>query len=361
MQTLEQCYHQIAQDPDLWSYYSNPPPIDNVWQEDAQAYEYMGNYFDRAGKGLVFKDKFLTTRNKDILDRARHIISTFLLGIKIAECFGINMETRNINNMNLKYYWFLACLYHDVGYAYENDQDIDKLRAVSSKGLQAIRKICHIRYLQSRIFITNSKSVVEFYLKCRAVDPGRKGPVIDHGIVGGLLLFDKLRRQFDRAWTMRTLDPESTKDSFSVLNNNVELHLSKRHFADYAKAADAIITHNIWKTTLEYYIKKYPYLGIPANVNLKSKLEIDNKLCFLLSLADTIEPLKKDKDNNGAITLRDVEICSQVDGCGIKLQMDEKVFTDYYWEIEKLTTWVKVEVHVNDTVAGKKEIRIYVN
>jgi len=321
----------------------------------------MENYFVRAGKGLVFKDTYLTTRNKDIVDRARHIISTFLLGIKIAECFDIDMETSNVNNMNLKYYWFLACLYHDVGYAYENDQNKDNLLEISSKGFQAIRKICKIRFLHNRMFFTNNRSVVEFYLKCRAVDPQRKGPVIDHGIVGGLLLYDKLRRQFDRAWAERIPNTESTKESFSVLNSTVELHLSKQHFKEYAKAADAIISHNIWKTTLQEYIGRYPFLGIPANIELNSKLGIDNKLCFLLSLADTVEPLKKDKDKTADVSLLDVEISGLAVGGGFNLRMNERIFAKYYSDIKNLETWVKVKVDIDDSLAGKKAIQICVN
>jgi hypothetical protein len=357
MQTLEQCYHQIAQDPDMWSYYSNPLSVDDAWYEDDEAYDFMKNYFICAGKGMVFEDDYLTSHKKDIVDRARHIISTYLLGIKIADCFGIDIYTRDPKNMDKRYYWFLACLYHDVGYAYENDHNRIIIDAVNRDGFDALRRICSIKYWDNSVFGTYNINVVEYYLKCRAIDPHREGPVLDHGIVGGLLLYDKLRKQFEAAWENRPIKEEK-RESFHISYESKPLHLSEEHFSEYAKAADAIIAHNIWKDTFEGYLSTYPPTTTSSNLVINQEIEIDNSICFLLSLADTIEPLKKDKEKKGAITLFDVEISGLRDHRGFKLQMDERVFNDYYWDIKKLETWVKVEVDVNNTVTGKKEIQI---
>lgn len=359
MQTLAQCYHQIAQDPDMWSYYSNPLSVDDAWNEDDKAYDFMKNYFICAGKGMVFEDDYLTSHKKDIVDRARHIISTYLLGIKIAECFGIDIFTRDLKNMDKRYYWFLACLYHDIGYAYENDHNYTNTDKVNRDGFDALRKICSIKYWDNSVFGTYNKEVVEFYLKCRAVDPDREGPVIDHGIVGGLLLYDKLRKQFESSWVNRPNKAEK-RESFQISYDSKPLHLSEDHFPEYAKAADAIIAHNIWKDTFRGYLSTYPPTTASSSLNINQDIGIDNSICFLLSLADTIEPIKKDKDKNGAITLFDIEISGLVDGRGFKLQMNDRIFAKYYSEIKKMESWIEINVDINDSFLGKKVIQISV-
>src|SRR5699024_1552141 len=142
-------------------------------------------------------------------------ISTYLLGIRLAELFKIlpyGNKANEVNDpyskdgFNFKYYWFLACLYHDVGYVYENstylDESIkgkqkrinklqDNLSALQTDGLEAIQEICDIRYLHNRVFKTYDRSEIDLYLKGRATCCN----CIDHGIAGGLMLYDKLRKQ----------------------------------------------------------------------------------------------------------------------------------------------------------------------
>ncbi len=116
----------------------------------------------------------------------------------------------------------------------------------------------------------------------------RSTPKLDHGIIGGLLLYDRLRLQFEKAWEKARIDKEKsfTRDGFFGENNR--LFYSENHFSAYAKAADAIISHNIWHTTLREYLEKSGKM----DVNNLKKINIDNTICFLLSLADTLEPIK---------------------------------------------------------------------
>lgn len=356
MQSLEQCYESLSIDTTSWSYYSDSPvSIEYVWHRNEEAYRFIKDFFNYAGKSKVFEDKYLSRNDEYIKERASHTISTFLLGLKLAECFRIDLGVYNAQDMNFKYYWFLACLYHDIGYAFEKKRNRYHIRTVSTEGIEALQEIFGIKYIPDRIFRTYSKSTVEYYLKCRA-NSDEVTPVIDHGISGGIMLYDKLRSQFKKAWKNRTAKTDS-RESFFVLHEATgrRLHLSSSHFDEYAIAADAIITHNIWKSTLHSYQNKYLHITPLANVDMGLLITIDNAICFLLALADTVEPLKK------SISLQSVMIESIPNCSGVTLQMDEQTFLMYEGGIEGLRTWVNVTVNVSEIAGSKKSITILAN
>ena len=353
MQTLQQCYEEIAINEQRWSYYENSIDINNKWTNNKEAFEFIKQYFEYAGKSKVFKDENIEKYHKEIENRAGHTISTFLLGIKIADCFELDTFTRDDNNMNFKYYWFLTCLYHDVGYIFENRNYTEQLVIVQKEGIEGLQEIFGIKHIHERIFKTYSKVQIEIYLKKRSEDEGDYGKVLDHGIVGGLLLYDKLRKQFEIAWKRRT-DINNCRDSFFVKDecNNRQLHLSKRHYEAYAKAADAIIAHNIWQSKLLSYMVTR---DVTEN-NIKQKIDsigIDNELCFILSLSDTLEPLKR-----GGQYLELISINSLVSEKGIELQMNKDVYNSIYQKIDSLEEWMKVKVSTKELVTDSIAIKI---
>lgn len=338
MQTLKELYEEIANDSKRWSYYNTPNlSIEKKWENNSHAFKFIKSYFNLAGKSNAFKDEHLEKNKTFIEDRAAHIISAFLLGIKIAESFDVNITTRNEENMNFQYYWFLTCLYHDIGYAYEKKSNYEHLSMLQEDGLEALQEICDIKYLHNRIFKTFSCDEVEFYLKCRSECKNGKKGTIDHGIVGGILLYDKLRKQFAIAWRKRKDKPSSRKSFFIKDECSLrELHLSNSHYAEYAKAADAIIAHNIWISTFNEYVQKYD-----PDKNFTSigrKISMSNKLCFILSLADTIEPIKR----FGGEALKYIGI-EAIDK-GFKVLCDSLDNENYFKDIESLTDWLDITV-----------------
>lgn len=166
--------------------------------------------------------------------------------------------------MSFQYYWFLSCLYHDIGYALEErhqcakntQEEYENLKSVREDGIEALHEICHLRYVHNRVFKTYSKGIVDFYLKCRASCLGAPHVTIDHGIAGGLLLYDNLRKQFAKAWKARVNRTDS-RAMFHIQYKDKQLFFSNEDYKAYAKAADAIITHNIWRSTLEEYFNDY--------------------------------------------------------------------------------------------------------
>lgn len=77
-----------------------------------------------------------------------------------------------------------------------------------SKWFWSYKKTLNIKYFSNDVFKTYSKEDVEIYFKGRA-----KENLIDHGIVGGILLYDRLRKQFCKMFENRK-DSESTKERF---------------------------------------------------------------------------------------------------------------------------------------------------
>ena len=350
--SLDRLYDEIAQNSSRWSYYQRiSNSIIDKWNDNDAALNFIRQYFINGGKqGAVdfnIGDVF-------IKERACHAISAYLLGIRLAELFKIlpyGNKASEVNDpydkdgFNFKYYWFLACLYHDVGYVYENsiylDESIkgkqkrinklqDNLSALQTDGLEAIQEICDIRYLHNRVFKTYDRSEIDLYLKGRATCCN----CIDHGIAGGLMLYDKLRKQFEQSWQNR--DRQRSSDRTNFWNNKTGLHLSNSHFEEYAKAANAIIAHNIWIDTLNEFKQ---HEGI--SIGTKNRISFHkDPLCFILSLADTLEPLKKN------IGLNCIELgCSDdINSFIIEISVNVEKGKEYIGCLKKLSEWLDVTV-----------------
>lgn len=374
METLYKIYEEIAKKPERWLYYMSLTKnekgqekinelrntlLNGVLYKDCvksmtstSAKEFINAYFSVGGKGRLTS---IFEYHTESFNRSDHTLSVFLLGIRLAEMFGIlshdNEENEgndpyNKNGFNFKYYWFLACLYHDVGYVYENGKYLDErikaeqkrknklqdnLSALRTDGLEAVQEICDIRYLHNRVFKTYDRSEIDLYLKGRATCCN----CIDHGIAGGLMLYDKLRKQFEQSWQNR--DRKRSFDRTNFWNNKTGLHLSNSHFEEYAKAANAIISHNIWIDTLNEFKQ---HEGI--SIGTKNRISFHkDPLCFILSLADTIEPLKKNIGLN----------CIKL-GCGndinsfiIEISVNVEKGKEYIGCLKKLSEWLDVTVN----------------
>lgn len=202
-------------------------------------------------------------------------------------------------NTDFKYIWFMTCLYHDFGYVYEKGNTINnnELNNIANCGIKELENILGIEndlydssYNDPKDNIY-SKEQVEIYLKYRAETKSKdnKGK-IDHGIVGGLMLFDRLIKNYNEANEAYNNVSKDNKDIDQDDFDYHGLHFSQNNNKLYAKVSDAIIAHNIWVKT---------YNEIPEVVEKKSeittKLNKDHYLGFLLGIIDTLEPLKQYK------------------------------------------------------------------
>lgn len=333
MGTLREMYEDLMKDTNRWSYYSNPYyrlSYDKLFSNES-CYEFIINYFMYSGKEKVFDDPNIYQNSNILKKRSPHIISTYLLGILIAESFKFDINKRDNKNMNFKYLWFLSCLYHDIGYVYENTHNCQHLIMLQTDGIEAMKEICGITYKCKKEFKTYDEELVNTYLSNRAKCSEGKIGVIDHGIAGGLMLYDRLRKNYNQALKKaHKQDSKNKKDSFEYNG----LHFSNAHYGYYAKAADAIIAHNIWQDTLNDYLKKERKQQLDDKKIKKNK----NEIAFILSLADTLEPIKR----YGIFAL-DMIRFETIDR-GFALSMPNNEIKDIYGYILDLPTWLNVNV-----------------
>lgn len=336
MKTLKTIVDEYITRPEEWLYYQKNVPntffnngksFNRILEDPDDAMQFIKDYFYIGDKTDALVKIDLDRLREKAENRFIHIVSTFFLGLKIAECFGVCTAVRDEKNMSFQYKWFLACLYHDLGYCYEKDCSCSDVRMLSVDGLDAIQEICNIKYLDNREFITYSRAEIDTYLKGRATCKDGKHGVIDHGIVGGTLLYDALRKQFEMEWIKHINANESRKSFYSSRG----LHYSNEHFETYAEIADAIIAHNVWPETFAEYT---------GYANLR-KITFSNTLCFILGVADTVEPLKRNKKYADRVRF-------DFGNKFFKIYTDEVVFKNVYSTIEKMKDWLDVAVVAND-------------
>lgn len=355
MRTLHEMYEDLISNKERWSYYQNPSSLcyNTLFNKDDSdgAFDFIEEYFSLGRKKALFDDKYIKQNIDIIKGRAQHIVSTYLLGIIIAESFGFDLNKRDFNNANLKYLWFLACLYHDIGYVYEETHSCENLRKIQKDGLEALADICSITYCEPVEFRTYEKSVVNLYLKNRAKCTGKGIGKMDHGIVGGLMLYDRLRKNYEQA-QKKELSGNKKEANESFKYNG--LFFSKEHFKYYAEAADAIISHNIWASTLKDYLK-----AEKKECLMPSKINENNKIAYILAIADTIEPIKRKKSLTLSDTIEPIKSKESLTLENISYEKIENGFVltmpnvddkGKYKNLRDLPNWVDVYVNEKDNM-----------
>lgn len=333
METLSQIYSDIANKKNSWCYYNNPTfTIDKAWEKEKDAYCFIKKYFEYGGKLGLLERLYYNQRKNEYLDRAPHIVSAYLLGIYLGREMGISYFTTNdgSHSFDFLYLWFISCLYHDYGYLLEKNPS-SYMDSVSRDGIPGFKKHYSIDYFCDKVFQTFSKEDINLYLKCRAGEDK-----LDHGITGGLLLYDSLRKMFEQSWSNRIPDRNETRESFHIWSGGRELHLSKNDFGIYAMIADAVICHNIYNGTLIRYrktVSNYDTVTRKANIQ-------DDALYFILSLTDTLEPIKRHQTLDSILVSYNKEKMNLTVAVNNKMK-DEKEYLD---QIDELQDWLDVSI-----------------
>lgn len=283
MKTLLQIYNDISENKNLYDYYGSNLILKDAWINVKSAHSFIQQYFQN-GEKAIFELKICRDMYQpDIRDI--HTVSVFILGIEIAR----KMKNRILGNE--LFIWFLMCLFHDMGYKLENKTDLVKEYYTLYKFLQKNE----IKEEYNIFKVYKKKTLCENYYRYRAEDRYRttehgvikEHGVIDHGIAGGIILYKVLVKNYE----MVKRKSENNKDSFEYNN----LIFSTDNFKDYAKAAIGIIRHNMWYANKSDDCKTYHEYGLDDLISEpQNKIcYTDDRLLFLLCLADTIEPLKR--------------------------------------------------------------------
>ena len=250
----------------------------------------------------IFIKEFLNYSNKtkdvyDVLEliepyRNLHIVTDYFLGILIYES-NIRVKTsidnqikrftsadNNSSDNSFKYFWFLICFYHDVGYYFENNKSKISSREMLESDLRIVYSLPKLLGVPKLY-----NNVKDNYLTYRI----EKFNVYDHGIVGGMLIYDRLVKIY--------YDNKNISGQSSFFYKN--LFWSESMFKYFQLIASVILIHNIYlknkivdsEDDINIY-KTYNLHNLIIS-NSKNRITLNrHPLLFLLSLVDSIEPTK---------------------------------------------------------------------
>lgn len=351
MQSLQECYCELSKEPKSIFYYPEVGDVIDALKTPENSLGFIKKYFTIGAKGKVLSRKDITDNEESLSNRSQHILSTYLLGIKIAGIFDIPLDEAGPYDPGFLYLWALTCLYHDVGYIFEKPSLKTTclethLKRVSEDGIDGFKDAFDVSLIGDSVFRSYSRSTVELYLKGRTRDCEHQG--IDHGIAGGLLLYDRLRSQFEHAFEERPRASESRKyfTCRNPVSGVLDRYCSYDHFEKYAEAADAIISHNIFKDTLEKYYKEEFLKTAPSGLFVK--MGRDNPLGLILAIADSTEPIKETTDAS-LLNSVFIEQAKAPKSFTIRIRIVEGN-TDLVERIKGLENWVDVSVEqITDT------------
>lgn len=327
-------YATIFSKQELWNYYDNSYTGPNPFEENSTSDEFINGYFKKGSKESVFDTQFPSE-----LSRNLHSISTFFLGFLIKPLLNIP-ET----GVSFSYLWFISCLYHDYGYYIENQKE---LYIPKQSDLNSIVDQLDIKYnlLQKKYeseFL--SETIEKYYLLCQ-----KEYGFINHGIIGGLLLYDRLRKNYLENKNKAIIDGiTGAKDDDFVYKN---LHWSNKHNKYYMIVADAILSHNIWFSTKSKTKIIYEKYGLNELImeNTNQRFNFKNPILILLLLCDTIEPIKSFTQFKPPCVLNRLNIEISKKERSIKIfALDSCInYQNWFDKIEDLKTWLKLSIEVD--------------
>lgn len=254
-----------------WHYYfgiDNAFNADKPFVSDISYLDFIRNYFIQGKKVEIFKKSSI---NPNTLRLPNHICSVFFLGIifyyNTSLKYSIKPGTNDPGYQTFPFIWFLTALFHDNAYQMEDKDQLTDIHTLPQ--LFKHFNITHNLFTAKFKSCENLINVREKYFVFRKDKFG----VVDHGLLGGILLYDRLIK-------IRRAKHNVAEDGrfWGIKLEN-----------QYKLAANAISIHNIWIQD-EETIKQY---GLTEFIDFqKIKLE-DFPLFYLLAIVDTLEPVKE--------------------------------------------------------------------
>lgn len=353
-----------------WKYYQHWSPninADTLFSEQGSI-SFIKDYFTAGAKesplcldpfGENYKNEF-THRNKESLlsdntfsidnlhgDRVIHTVSAFFLGILIENAlFGNNHLTASVNGddeFTFPYLWFLTCLYHDIGYQFEQDKEyhssikrhlhqgyysthkahspshaldavfrsldislgnshryrsrihgINLSHALYTELLSYAKSAYHhpVHYSNGAIIRNGwyQKQLINNYFDYRFWDMN----VCDHGIVGGSLFLDRIIKNYVATYISECVRLRNIIDLDDFNNTTSGLHFSKHQLPIFHHISDCILAHNVYKAA-ECKVDTYLAFGLDKLIGTSFEPVCVEKdpLLYILSISDTLDPVKK--------------------------------------------------------------------
>lgn len=328
-----------------WDYYADVSidfdynPMDSI--ENAK--KFLKKFISIAGKG----EGLLYQEIDKLKERATHVVAAFFIGHYVYNNIDslkklIDSEIKKLVNENevksdvcFSFIWFLTCLYHDLGYEYE-EKEIPEF-----KDYDALSKSVENHLLQINGIPKFYNQIYKNYFKYRLKEHKKN----DHGIVAAHLMYDSLYK------IRETADKRPNKIQ-------KELCWEKELLVVYNFCAWNILGHNIWYGSkckpydvIKYTKHKMKRLLLECN-QVKIKLK-DHPFFFFFCLIDTIEPFKKILDYDALekvyLDLNDSRMIISTDlkcGCGQSVINQAKSLN--HWLVKTTKKLNIVEIYFNE-------------
>jgi len=326
MTDLLKIYKDLYQNKNKWKYYSK---LDiNPFNSTEESRNFITQFIELSGKA----EGNPLFENIEKLDdkRIRHIISIFFLGTHI---YHESKYLRTLldkpisrfkkqnpqSKIEFSFIWFLICLFHDLGYTIEEKEHYKNFDSfISGKVKYFLNERVGVPYVYEKTFID--------YFNYRLKSKNEYINKPDHGISGGILLFNKLN----------SILKEKQKN-----NKSDGLSWNKKLINIYRFTSWVILSHNIFfirkgdSKEKEYVDSGLQDLILDKTENSKIDLK-KHTFLYLFLLVDSIDPIK---------TFEQYEKLNKIDFECVsnKIIIDvnnEEFRTEYIKKVDRLKEWL---------------------
>lgn len=336
----------ITLSPNNYKYYYNAPNMDFLTFNHKNAYNFIRGTYRTGSKDKIFDVGFINSFESN--GKHQHTVILYFLGCIFESLFSADLKTHlakfilNVEDwFDFRYTWFLTSLYHDTASILEKEKSGPECSADLNFYLEKYEVNYNLydnNYTRlNPIPHTYSEKLVKNYFKYRM----KSSKIVDHGIIAGFVLYDRLIKNYDRAWKKHSeANLPGSYDDF-IYNG---LSWRKDHKKHFAIIADAIIAHNIWYSKdnddEKAIYKNYELDELIFNKSKRISIQ-KNPLVLFLGLFDTIEPFKYFETNDCFAEI-DIHSISK-DILRICVNDNKKNFT-WLKKIESMAGWLSVEI-----------------
>lgn len=280
-------------------------PFDNILSNAEYAKKFVYKLLSCNSKEMLLNISI--TKNKIQKTRFNHIVITYYLGKVVANYYGLfdkikkKLNLTDYNSYTYNQVWLLTSLFHDFGY-FENEKIKDRIINVEELKEYEIFNDFIINDKVQKLDISNvslyTKEELFSYYKYKKKylhDVLNHNEIMDHGILGGALLFSQYVEQIRK---------NVKKDEMSYFDGNMvkkrNYGYSKNILKQFKIICWAIMCHNVFKSNsveTDSYFQNFPRRLSTSNFKIDYE---QYPLDFLLGIVDTLEYTKKlcIKDNN---------------------------------------------------------------
>lgn len=335
--------------PCKWKYYDDAPQIDVDNFNKNGAYVFIKGTYKVGYKNKIFDIGF--QRQFKDQGKHQHTVALYFLGCYLSEMLSdilknhIAQYIEKTDWYDFRYTWFLTCLYHDTAAVIEKpkyickslDYYLDKHSIKYNIYKHTWKNACNKPYTYLEKLVKNYFIYMAEYRYA-----------LDHGIIAGYLLYDRLRKNYNDTWERCKKQQYSygRYEEFDYENLSWKIE----HIDHFAYVANAIISHNIWHSEATEESKRiYKQYGLdPLIYGVSTRMSIKkDPLVFFLGLLDTIEPIKFFISESDAVTIwKAIEIDYDINNRKIIIKTNGSLLKNDEWfqKIRGITAWLNVGV-----------------